>query len=240
MKRSERVFWGVALIGAAVFLLLNQLGLIEANIGVGTIVMGIICAAILIGGIANRSFGGIFFSLGLAWLVFDDVIGLPDISIWMIIVIVIFLTCGFNILFPKKPRQNNKWQAYDNVNEKGKYQQVVDKDVNGNIFCTNRFGATAKYINAVDFKGGELHNSFGEMKVYFDGAVIVNPPVQITVNNSFGQITLFVPKTWCVKTNIGVFAADIKEENRGAVSLDGPVVNITGNTSFGEVLIVYV
>ena len=65
MKKTSRIFWGLGFITAAVFLVLSQMHLITAQISVWSALIGILCAALLVSSIADRSFGGIFFSLGI-------------------------------------------------------------------------------------------------------------------------------------------------------------------------------
>ena len=62
MKKTSRIFWGLGFITAAVFLVLSQMHLITAQISVWSALIGILCAALLVSSIADRSFGGIFFS----------------------------------------------------------------------------------------------------------------------------------------------------------------------------------
>ena len=114
MKKASRIFWGLGLITAAVFLVLSQMHLITAEISVWSALIGILCVALLISSIADRSFGGIFFSLGLAWLTFAEMLGLPRASFWSVAGIVILLTSGFNMLFPHKSRKQGQkriWRA---------------------------------------------------------------------------------------------------------------------------------
>lgn len=242
MKTSQRIFWGLILIGTAVFLVLNQMGLITATVGIGTIAMGIICLAIMVSSIANRSFGGFFFSIGLAWLMFWRVLRLPEVSWTVVLAVVILLTIGFNILFPNKSRKHhahNKWEAYGDEGQVGEHQQVCNEEKDGQVYLSNSFGATAKYIQTQDLRGADIKNSFGEMKVYFDGAVINNSPVIVHVENSFGELQLFVPNSWNVQHDVNVFAGEFQENNKTTGNGE-PVVKIEGNVSFGEIQVTYV
>ena len=99
MKKTSRIFWGLGFITAAVFLVLSQMHLITAQISVWSALIGILCVALLVSSIADRSFGGIFFSLGLARLTFAEVLGLPKVGFWNVVIIVVFLTIGFNFCF---------------------------------------------------------------------------------------------------------------------------------------------
>ncbi len=170
MKRRGRWFYGLILIAIALLLILSQLGLITATIGIWSILMGVLAAAMLVHGIAERSFFEIFCALGIALVTFDEVLSLPNISVWIVILVVILLSAGFECIFPKRKRTNHhrnndeKWQPYEDENQTGEYQQVREENRDGHIYCCNRFGAAAKYISSDDLKGAELENSFGELK----------------------------------------------------------------------------
>ncbi len=221
MKKASRIFWGLGLITAAVFLVLSQMHLITAEISVWSALIGILCVALLISSIADRSFGGIFFSLGLAWLTFAEMLGLPRASFWSVAGIVILLTSGFNMLFPHKSRKcgNRDRREY------GEH-------------CANSFGALAKYVDTANFKGGRFQNSFGELKVYLDQAGTTQETVTVEVSNSFGQTTLYVPREWKVMQDISVFAGSVEE---GPCNGESRVTcYLKGSVSFGEIEIVYV
>ena len=105
MKRRGRWFYGLILIAIAPPLILSQLGLITATIGIWSILMGVLVAAMLVHGIAERSFFEIFCALGIALVTFDEVLALPNISVWIVILVVILLSAGFECIFPKKKEQ---------------------------------------------------------------------------------------------------------------------------------------
>lgn len=254
MRNSNRIFWGLILIGSAVFLILSKMGLITPSLNLGMIIVGLFSISILVSSIIKKSFGGVFFSLGLAWLAFDKTLGLPNVEWPFVLLIVILLTIGFNIIFPKKNRyyrhmNNHLNTGSNNVNDDTneglhseyaeKHHSTSDSEQNGYIFSTNSFGATAKYINTVDFRGADLKNSFGEMRVYFDGSQIIDSPVTINVSNSFGSMKLFIPQGWDVKHNVSVFAGDFRENNSCNGSL-GKTLYIEGNLSFGEIQVTYI
>lgn len=241
MRDTGRVVWGVGFIAAAAFIVLSQLGLISKEFNIWTIAVAFLCVALFVSGVAKRSFGAIFFSIGMAWMSFGQLIGLPKVELWTMILIVVFLSIGFGMIFPKKHRANreDKWEAYENENEVGEYQKVKEYEQNGYVDCANTFGSLAKYINSPDFRGGRFSNAFGELKIYLDQAKICNGPVNVEVANSFGSVELYIPREWTVVQDVSVFAGNCVEKNR-SLGVDGPIVNVTGNVSFGEVSIIYV
>ena len=240
MKKISRLFWGLGFITLAVFLVLSQMHLITAQFSVWNAIVGLLCAALLISSIADRSFGGVFFSLGLFWLTFAETLGLPKVSIWNILIIILLLTTGFNIIFPHKHKKleyiaDGEWE-----NSKfRKYQNIVDEENGGIVSCSNSFGELSKYINVPDFKQAHIKNSFGELKLYLDQAQPADTTVNIEVSNSFGQTTLFIPKDWNVIQSINVFLGSVDEKRRSETTTQ-VTCYITGSVSFGEIEIVYV
>ena len=134
---------------------------------------------------------------------------------------------------------NDENAAYEDPDRIGKYQQVENRDSENFAYCKNTFGATSKYISLNDLQGATLDCKFGELKAYFDGSVITNHPIDITVHCSFGSIELYVPKSWKINPIANVSLGNIEEKNKN-VNADGPVVNLMGSVSFGSVFIIYV
>lgn len=244
--KNRNVFRGVLLIAIAIFLILNQVGVITSGISVWNIVLGGFFIGLLIRGIAERSFPGIFFPLAFLWIIFDEALGfhgIHGISSWTVILIAALLSIGFSYLFPQKNHRHGskeiKWDDYEDGDKVGEYQKVVEESTENTVYCSNSFGAATKYINSNNLERATLECSFGEMKVYFDNTVIQNKSVEICVHVSFGSLELYIPREWNVIQNGNVFAGSINEKNRN--SSDGvPMVQLVGDVNFGAVTIIYV
>lgn len=244
---KKRILYGTLFLAAAVFIILNQADVITADISVGHIALGVIFGCILIGGILERSFFGIFFSLAFLWIIFDEPLGFPDVSEWSVLFVALLLVLGFSALFPAKIRKSYKSQvvfgntedmdSYEKNFKGGKYRKVVEENEDGRINLQNHFGATSKHINVSDLKGAFVENSFGELKAYFDNVTIVEDTIDIVVDCSFGSVELYIPREWNVIQKVGAFAAGVTEKNPGDTA-GKPIVNIVGNVSFGEVTII--
>ena len=106
----------------------------------------------------------------------------------------------------------------------------------------NSFGASIKYINSQNFRSAHLENSFGEMKVYYDNAFTTEKQVYTKIDVAFGNMVLYVPKTWQVINNIDCSfgAVNIKNQKRYTPLPDAPVLVITGSVAFGGAEIIYV
>jgi predicted membrane protein len=107
------------------------------------------------------------------------------------------------------------------------------------VNCSTSFGECIKYVNTENLEKVNIKCSFGEVKVYFDNAKISSGKAEINLDVSFGEVVLFIPKTWNVINKTHVFFGDIKTLSRGA-SQDFPVVTINGNVNFGDAKIIFV
>lgn len=240
--KEKNVFMGLLLIAIAVFLILNQFGVVALGINVWNILLAGLFIGLLLKGIKDRSFFGIFFSLAFLWLIFDDVLGVYHVASGTVMIIALLLSIGFSYLFPKKQGEQKKkidWEEYENGDKVGEHQRVVDETTENSVYCSNTFGATTKYINSINLQRATLDCSFGEIKAYFDNAVVQNQSVEICVHVSFGSIELYIPREWTVVQNAHVFAGSVNEKNRNCS--DGrPVAELVGEVSFGAVTIIYV
>lgn len=235
--RHKRL-WGIFFIAIATYIILDQLKIIDIAFGVGRIVICFLFVAAFIEGLAHKSIWGTLIPLAfLAFLIINPVFDL-QINLWTILLAAVFLCIGLSIIFPHKhvipPHMDpasEEWESKHHVN--------TEETIDNQFVCCNRFGSSTKYINTGDFKGADISNSFGELKVYFDSATIITSPVTIEVHNSFGELQLFLPKEWAIKQNIRVTLGDCKVNNHNLGNTD-PVVNLIGEVSLGEIQITYV
>ena len=246
MKRKN-IFWGISLIAVAIFIVVYQMGLISSEISIWTIILGILFGCALLDGIISLSFGGIFFPLAFLWALFGEVIGLPGVSIWILLLAALLLTIGFSVIFPRKKkdchwekRMENMHQTYESygaheVNE----NEDEQNDKESHVSCYNKFGATTKYVTSNHFVSANLENHFGEMIVYFDNAQIVGDSAEIHVKTSFGSVQLFLPREWRVENNINVTMGNVEEKNQSKSS-GSPLVRLHGEVSLGDLEITYI
>lgn len=100
-------------------------------------------------------------------------------------------------------------------------------------------GSCTKYVNTDALVYANFENSFGEMKVYFDNAIIKKGTADINVESSFGAVILYVPSTWNVENHLHTSFSYLKEEGVKQ-SQACPSLRIYGNVSFGELRIIYI
>lgn len=242
MKKSNFIT-GIFFIAIAIVILLNQLNMFSVGFGFWTIFLGICFGCTMAKSIVDRNVPGIFFSGAFLWMVFQGPLEMPHIGVFPLLMIALMLSIGWGFLFPKMSnnyRHNHKnYSAYDNVNEKGEYQHINNNENSSNIFFSNRFGATAKYVNCPDFQHGFIKNEFGSTQVYFDNAKINISNATLEIDDNFGETELFIPRNWNVVHSIRIFAGNVSERNR-LQNPTGPTLHITGRVNFGEVVIIYI
>ena len=237
MKKERNVFGGLLLIAIAVLLIMNHMGYLNPEINFTPALIAALFISVL-----SRGFGLIFFPLALVWMVFGNVLGLPEVSEWLLLFSALLLTAGFSAIFPRFGKRNScssHWEAYEDGSQKGEHQTIVDDNKNNRLFFTNRFGATEKHVSTPSFQGGDLTNEFGEAKIFFDDVTITVEPIDIDVHVAFGSMQLFVPKEWRVERYVKTFAASINENNH-LPNQDSPLVRLHGEVNFGELTITYI
>jgi len=235
MNRGRKVFWGIMFIIGAMALLVVKLGYLE-GIGFWSILFTIVLFGTLVDGIISKSFGQILFSLAFLVIVHDEFLGMEAITPWPVLGAALLGTIGLGILFP-----NVGWKKHANVGKmKGEHmginsEEIVDGEV---ISFSNSFGESVKYLSGQEISRVQVKNSFGEMSIYFDGAILKNGVAEVYVDNSFGETVLYIPKEWTVMNDIKAMFGDSDE--KGPHMPDGSAtLHIYGNVGFGECEIRY-
>lgn len=99
--KANKIFWGIFLLLAAVFLVVSQMGLVE-GVGVLSILFAIFWVAQFIEGLVKRSFGRMLFSLAFLCIIFDEQLGIEAITPWTVLGAALLGTIGLNMIFRKR------------------------------------------------------------------------------------------------------------------------------------------
>lgn len=237
---ANKLFWGLLFLLGGVSLILNRLDIWPTiyNISLWDIILTFFFIWLFVNGISNRNFFEIIFALAFMVILYDDFIKIPRISTWTILSAAFLISVGLSIIFPEKPHfKNANTENGFTFTDSGKKEfNEADGEV---IYFKNSFASTSKYINSDSLVNASLKNSFGEMKVYFDNAIIKNGIADINISVSFGELTLFIPRTWHVENHTKSTFGCLTNENFSQ-SQGSPVLRIYGEISFGEAKIVYI
>lgn len=236
MKRGKNIFWGIALILCAVFIVVSKLGYFQ-GIGIFTVIFTIAIAAGLIDSVAHRSFGGILFCLAFLGILYDKQLGIEALTPWPILGVALLGTIGLNMIFKSK-KKNWKYEKNFEWNNES-YQEIIDEESDEWVRCEVSFNSATKYINSTGFKRAELECSFGSLMVYFDNAILAGGKGVVNLETSFGEMKLYIPKSWKVVTNLDCAFGGFKEHGTCSGS-DENILMISGEVSFGGLDIYYI
>ncbi len=233
--RKERIFWGILLVLGSVALIVTKLGYFS-HVNMINIIMLIILIGIMIKSIIYKSFAGILFPIAFICIIFDDRLGLTDITPWTVLIAAGLGSAGLSMIFNQKP----KWYDYKrNYNwSEGEYETIDYEDENHIRFDTS-FGSSIKYINSDSFERADLSCSFGSMKVYFDNSKLKNGRGVVKLEASFGGVELYIPKTWTVEDRTSQSFGGINENSRNIGNRENILI-LVGDISFSSVEIIYV
>lgn len=159
---------------------------------------------------------------------------------WSYVLPILFLLWGISllvdILFRKKSFVSVHYSAKD-----GDRTLNTCKCIDGWFNCDLSFGERRAVVAAQLLKGGQIDASFGSFAVDFSACTAVAPNCVVDIDNSFGTLTLLVPKC---------FAVEILESDSGftaATSVEGSpdpeprgTVGLRLDNSFASLIIRYI
>ena len=239
MNNVRKVFFGILLIVLAVCLILWKLKVFSlplAFAGVSTwgLIVSAIMVLIIIHSILYLNFGGIFIPLAVICIMFDEPLGITAITPWIVLIAAILLTVAFDMLFSRQRMRRRCDRRYRHCDSDRFTTESLD-DENGNIMHSTRFGSSTKYVRSDNLHTADLSTQFGEMSVFFDGAVVPAGTVILNCQVSFGEMDLYIPKDWNVQNRVSVALGNCDDRCSGTNPADGNITClIEGSVSFGE------
>lgn len=97
-----RVLWGLGLLAAAAFLVLDQLHLMPLELGFWAIFWTVVFGATLITSLVNKSLGGSIFSIAFLLIIYAKPLHIERIVPWTVLFSSIFNLGRFEINFQEK------------------------------------------------------------------------------------------------------------------------------------------
>ena len=187
---SSSIFWGLVLLGVAIVIILEGIGVGDFyGFTVPSIAFGILMVAWLVHFVVKRKYYMIFLPLGL---LYSFVLEKPIVkatnpanakangrllSVWLVILASVLLCCGFKLLFNRK-----------NVIENGKSEH-------------GRLGNSTMYFDAANFRNATISENVGRINAYITNKTLYDGNGVITISDNIGNITLHIPENWLVVTD---------------------------------------
>ncbi len=232
MKR-ENIFWGLFFLCAGVFLIIGKLGFLP-DINFFTLACTVLLVAWLIRGVRRVSFGEILFPVAFLCILYDDILGIESLTPWPVLGAAAFFTIGLSIIFKDRFPRGYETYVHRSCSEESTAEDILDD----NFRFGNTFASSVKYVKSDNFTNAQISCSFGEIKVYFDDAIIQNGNATLQLDVKFGNAQLFIPKTWNVINHATAVFGAIEEKNRNC-STGSPTLTLVGDIAFGATEIFY-
>lgn len=228
--KNKNYFWGLFFITAAAVILINQLDCF-GKINLFSLVTTIVLIPIILRSIFKLEFVGILFPLAFLGIIYDNQLGITELTPWPILAIALFASIGLSLIF-------KQFKIKHMINHEN-FDDIINVDDDQTIDLAVSFGSCIKYINTEDFQKININASFAGMKVYFDNAKIVNDKAIINLNLSFSGVELYIPKDWKIVNNVDISLGGIEEKTKNNNETT-KTVYLNGKISLTGIEIIYI
>lgn len=251
MRTKKSIIWGVILVLAAVFLLVSQMGLIpELTLGFWTIVWTFVSLSILINGITKFRFSGIFFGLAFLAIIYDEMLGITQITPMPVLGAALLLSIGCHMLFPKRKHEkivNMYVTKDDDEGEKvhidrheGYEEETRFEGEEGECLeFTQVFKNGTKYVQSPNLKTINVESIFGSMEIYLNNAHLAGGVATLDIDNVFANTTIYVPASWIVEERTECVFGNVSYKGSSVADGRNRLI-LTGDVVFGNVKIVHI
>lgn len=271
---GRRIFWGIIIVAAAVAFILAQFNItmpwvggvfgVLNKMGIGRLLLFIVCVVSFIDGIISLKLGQILFSLGFGyWALEPQLAMLPHINIWAMLLVCAALYFGLKMIFPGDTmltvKKNGKVykgkEAMDELNKETVIDgDAVTEDADGNGQNTSEngprhkqkivgdcvFSNKTKYIESKNVSVIAGDTVFASVKYYFDDTLQPNEEIVYTGEVVFASAHFYVPHTWNVVFEGDSVASVRSDSNYNSVYKENaPTLRVVGDRVFSKTYVHY-
>ena len=222
--KKKGIFWGVALIFAAILMIINsfgtELGFLD-KIPVIKIILGVLFLCWVVNELYKKQLPHIFFPLAFLIMLFEreiaDLCGIASgelISNWLLLLCALLFTIGTSMIFPK---------SYEGNCGRKSHKIMV---------------RSTRYIDCSNFTCQEVENNMGSVEVFFENTEHYQGEGTLNLDNNMGSTVIHIPSGWRVVANI--------DNNMGSIKIapsqnsSGKVIHLTGDNNMGSVIVDFV
>lgn len=220
MRHMKKAVWGIVLILVGVVMALCALGVIPLPTGISPwrILVGVGVGFILIEGLLDLNFAQAFLMAGILFMIFEESIGAligKSEANWMsnlvVILIALLVGAGFDMIFGGLKRR---------------FKEKRKKGFGVNVHA---FSDNLKYIDASKMNKEYVSNRFGDFEIRFENVDDYSGGGELTIDNSFGDVVVYVPSDWEVEVDV--------DNSFGDITVDGALRVIYADGSSKKLLI---
>lgn len=244
----SRIFWGVGLIAAAVFLVIDQLHLLPFTIGFWAIFWTVVFVASLITSVINKNLYGAIFSIAFLVIVYAKPLHISALSPWTILLVAILVSAGISLIFRNsfKPtiiingkKVNANWS--DLINKNFRADNVITDNSFGvdsdNVVISGKMTEASRYIHSQNLKTVTIDSSMGDVSVYLDDAKAAGDEVIMNINTSMCDVDVYIPSDWQVENNMQNSLSDVDiDHSKGT----GTKLILQGRNTMGDLTVKHV
>ena len=244
----SRIFWGVGLIAAAVFLVIDQLHLLPFTIVFWAIFWTVVFLARLITSVINKNLYGAIFSIAFLVIVYAKPLHISALSPWTILLVAILVSAGISLIFRNsfKPtiiingkKVNANWS--DLINKNFKADNVITDNSFGvdsdNVVISGKMTEASRYIHSQNLKTVTIDSSMGDVSVYLDDAKAAGDEVIMNINTSMCDVDVYIPSDWQVENNMQNSLSDVDiDHSKGT----GTKLILQGRNTMGDLTVKHV
>lgn len=248
-QKIKEVLWGIGLVAAAIFLVMNQLHLLTFQLGLGTIIWTVIFAATLFNSIAGKNIFGMVFSVAFLLIVYAEPLHIKQLVPWTLLLAACLVYAGLCLIFSKRwhrgtmyfvnhKRVDHDWQEGEFETADHTFTSDSRDTDERNVVINQKLSEVSRYVHSQNLETVTINSTMGETSVYLDSAKPAGDIVTIDINSSMGEVTIFLPLSWKVEDHLSAVFGEV--EINGAPRGEGPTVILQGSSKFGTITINYV
>lgn len=242
-----RAFWGIFFIACALFVVLNQMGIWTYRLGFWAAIGTVIFAISLLDGLINRRITESVFSVAFILMIFAEPLHITRLVPWTILLAAVLISVGLGIIF------RNRFHTVVYANKKIKnfrdkrenltdhiFTDTVSKEQGSHVVVDQTMSDTSRYIYSKALETIDVNAKMSDVNLYLDDAQAANETVTMNVNITMTDLTIYLPLSWQVESNMASTFMSGDFEIDGTSNGGGPTLIIQGRSSMSDIKIEYV
>lgn len=243
-KETSRVLWGIGFLAAGIFLLLDQLHVINFHLSFWMIIWTVVFVAMGVSSIASRNIFGTVFAIAFLAIVYAEPLHITHLVPWTILGVALLIGIGLNMIFKKSfghPEvfvNGRKVDAdWKDVKTKSfhadQFMSDTDEIEEGeDIVISQKLSDTSRYIHSPNLRSVTVNSFIGDASIYFDQAQAAGDSVVLNLNAAIGDVNLYVPSDWQIVNELNATFGDI--EYFGTSTATATKLILRGNKKIGD------
>lgn len=239
----SRIFLGVGMIAAAIFLVMDQLHLLPIALGFWSIFWTIVFGTSLITSLFNKNLYGTIFSIAFLLIVYAKPLHIQALAPWTILLVAVLVSLGISLIFKKsfKPtviingeKINTNWSDLKHHKSFETDQVISDTNfgVSGdNVVISESMSNASRYIHSQSLQTITVNVSMSDVNIYLDDAKAAGDEVIVNVDASMSDINIYLPDNWQIDSRLEHGFGDIEMDYKGDT---GTRLVLQGKLSFGD------